>query len=131
MTRTIAPAVLTALAIIAAIIAADFTQPASAQSDEQSTGRIVARRLDDGRIEFGWQPRGDARVLPTQRYFPTDATVDRWLRSSPVEVNGAAIGRINAWLLDDGMIEFAFTPTDGERVLTNARYFPPSARPYH
>ena len=127
--RRAAVATLTALAAIAAIIAADLTPPASAQSEEETAGRIVARLLDDGRVEFGWQPTGGARVLPTQRYFPTDATVDRWLRSSPVEVNGAEIGRINARLLEDGRIEFAFTPTDRERILTDARYFPTSARP--
>ena len=118
---------LLALAAVAAIIAADFTTPAQAQSDE-TAGRIVARQLEDGRVEFGWQPTGGARVLPRQRYFPTDATVDRWLRSSPVEVDGAEIGRINARLLGDGRIEFAFTPTDGERIEPQARYFPAGAR---
>ena len=100
---------------------------ATAQNDEQ-TGRIVARLLDDGRVEFGWQPTGGARVLPRQRYFPADITHNRWLRSSPVEVGGAAIGRINARLRPDGRIEFAFTPTDRERILTDARYFPAGAR---
>ena len=148
MTRTArraSIAALTALAAIAAIIAADFTAPAAAQSEEETTGRIVARRLDDGRVEFGWQPTGGgfgreltpdgnaifryvARVLPAQRYFPTDATVDRWLRSSPVEFGEQAIGRIEARLLSDGRIEFAFTPTDGERIEPPARYFPADAR---
>ena len=126
--RRAAVAALTALAAVAAIIATDFAPPASAQSEE-GTGRIVARLLDDGRVEFGWQPAGGERVLPTQRYFPADITHDRWLRSSPVEVDNEAIGRIEARQLDDGRIEFAFTPTDGERILTDARYFPTSARP--
>ena len=124
--RMIALAVLAA-AIIAAIVALDLA-PVAAQSDDE-TGRIVARRLDDGRTEFGWQPAGGERVLPTQRYFPADAQVDRWLRSSPVEVGGAEIGRINARLRSDGRIEFAFTPTDGERIEPSARYFPVDARP--
>ena len=127
MTRSAAIAALTALATAIAIIAADLTPPASAQSNDETTGRIVARLLEDGRVEFGWQPTGGERVLPRQRYFPADATVDRWLRSSPVEVGGAEIGRINARLLSDGRIEFAFTPTDGERILTRSRYFPPNA----
>ena len=101
---------------------------AQAQSDEEQTGRIVARRLDDGRTEFGWQPAAGERVLPSARYFPTDAQIDRWLSSSPVEVGGAEIGRINARLRDDGRIEFAFTPTDGERIAPPARYFPTNAR---
>ena len=92
------------------------------------SGRIVARRLADGRTEFGWQPEGsDERVLPSSRYFPTNARVDRWLNSSPVEVNGIEVGRINARLRADGRIEFAFTPTDGERILPPGRYFPTSA----
>ena len=114
-------------AAFAAIIAADFST-AQAQNDDETAGRIVARLLDDGRVEFGWQPSGGERVLPRQRYFPADATVDRWLRSSPVEVGGAEIGRINARLLEDGRIEFAFTPTDGERIAPQARYFPAGAR---
>ena len=120
--------VLLALAAVAAIIAADFTTSAQAQSDDETSGRIAARLLEDGRVEFGWQPTGGERVLPRQRYFPTDATVDRWLRSSPVEVGGAELGRINARLLKDGRIEFAFTPTDGERITPQARYFPAGAR---
>ena len=116
-----------AIAVAVAIIAVLPAAPASAQSEE-SAGRIVAQRLEDGRVEFGWQPTGGSRVLPRQRYFPADITHNRWLRSSPVEVDGAAIGRINARQLSDGRIEFAFTPTDGERITPQARYFPTSAR---
>ena len=115
-----------AVAIIAGAVALDLPS-AAAQSDEQ-VGRIVARRLDDGRTEFGWQPSGGARVLPRARYFPAGAAIGRWLNSSPVEVEGVAIGRINARMLADGRIEFGFTPTDGERILPPSRYFPVDAR---
>ena len=115
------------MAALVAIIAADFST-AQAQSDDETTGRIVARLLDDGRVEFGWQPTGGEQVLPRQRYFPADPGHDRWLRSSPVEVGGVEIGRINARQLSDGRIEFAFTPTDGERIEPRARYFPADAR---
>ena len=115
---------------IATIIALDFPQNTRAQTDEEVAGRIVARRLDDGRVEFGWLPLGGrAFVLPTDRYVPSNATPDGWLNSSPVEVGGEEIGRINANLRGDGRIEFALTPTDGERILTEARYFPTHARP--
>ena len=124
--RTIALATL-AVAIVAATIALGLPS-AAAQGDDEQSGRIVARRLDDGRTEFGWQPANGERVLPRARYFPADAQVDRWLNSSPVEVRGAEIGRINARLRDDGRIEFAFTPTDGERIAPPARYFPADAR---
>ena len=93
-----------------------------------SAGRIVARRLADGRTEFGWQPaEGGQRVLPRSRYFPANAQADRWLRSSPIEVDGVELGRINARLLADGRIEFAFTPSGGERILPQSRYFPVGA----
>ena len=121
-----AAASLCALAAVAAIIGSDSGASISAQSDEQN-GHIVARRLDDGRTEFGWQTAGGKRVLPTKRYFPANVDHGRWLRSSSVEVDGKTIGRINARLADDGRIEFAFTPTGGERILPSLRYFPTDA----
>ena len=124
--RAVALAAL-AVAIVAGAVALDLPS-AAAQSDDEQTGRIVAQRLEDGRTEFGWQPAGGERILPRARYFPADAQVDRWLNSSPVEVDGVEIGRINARLRDDGRIEFAFTPTDGERIEPPARYFPVDAR---
>ena len=123
--RTVALAVL-AVAVIAAAVALDLPS-VSAQSDEQ-TGRIVARRLDDGRTEFAWQPSGGERVLPRLRYFPASVGHNRWLNSSPIEVDGEEIGRINVRLADDGRLEFAFTPPDGERIEPQARYFPAGAR---
>ena len=112
----------------AADVPAWLREPSAVPTAELGSGRIVARRLADGRTEFGWQPVASGeRVLPQQRYFPTDATVDRWLCSSPIEVNGVEIGRINARLLADGRIEFAFTPTGGERILPPSRYFPVEA----
>ena len=102
--------------------------PSYSMQPESTSGRIVARRLADGRTEFAWLPTGAAtRVLPSSRYFPTNARVDRWLNSSPVEVNDVEVGRINARLLADGRIEFAFTPSGGERILPPSRYFPTSA----
>ena len=126
--RTIALAVLAA-AIIAGAVALDLPS-AAAQSDDEQAGRIVARRLADDRIEFGWQPSGDAPVLPRARYFPADAPRDGvWLRSSPVEVDGVELGRINARLsYNGGQIEFAFRPINRERILPPLRYFPRNAR---
>ncbi len=98
-----------------------------AMTAEFPIGRIVARRLDDGQTEFGYQPQGRERVLPTQRHFPANAMVGRWLSSSPVIVDGEEVGVINAQLLADGRIEFAFTPTDGGRILPSSRYFPASS----
>ena len=51
--------------------------------------RITARRLADGRIEFGLQHRGAGgqwgeRLLPERRFFPAATGVGRWLVSSSV-----------------------------------------------
>ena len=76
-------------------------------------------------MEFGWRPTGATNdVLPERRFFPANTRLDRWLRSSPVEVNGVEIGRINARLKADGRIEFAFTSIRGQRIQPRDRYFP-------
>ena len=100
--------------------------PVAAAGTRGVTGQIIARRLADGRTEFGFQPTAGERALPSSRFFPTDARVGRWLNSSPVRVGGGEIGRISARRLADGRIEFAFTPTGEERVLPRSRYFPSS-----
>ena len=55
--------------------------------------RIVARRLADGRIEFGLQRRGTNtwgdRQLPRVRFFPTTTGANRWLVSSPLTLQPA------------------------------------------
>ena len=100
----------------------------AAQTVGMGSGRIAARRLADGRTEFGWQPSyGSGRALPRQRYVPADAGVDRWRRSGVIEVDGVALGRIEARLRADGRIEFAFTPSGGERILPSSRYLPVDA----
>ena len=100
----------------------------AAQTVGLGSGRIVARRLADGRTEFGWQPSyGSGRALPRQRYVPADAGVDRWRRSGVIEVDGVGLGRVEVRLQADGRIEFAFTPTGGERILPQSRYFPVDA----
>ena len=125
---TLAHRIAAVAALTVAIIAADIGASVSAQSDDEQAGRIVARRLADGRTEFGWQPTGGERILPRLRYFPANVDHQRWLNSSPIEVGSEEIGRINVRLADDGRIEFAFTPTDGERIEPSARYFPVDAR---
>ena len=54
--------------------------------------RIIARKLEDGRVEFGIQQRDDdgswgGRILPSRRFFPTTARVDRWLVSTALTVD--------------------------------------------
>jgi len=45
--------------------------------------RIVAQKLEDDRIEFALEHKGE-RILPRSRYFPANAPTGRWLRSSAV-----------------------------------------------
>ena len=100
--RSTRPAALLVRVTVAALLAVlgvgAVTAAASGQeseSGERTTSeaevRIVARLLDDGRTEFGLQQRRTdgswgERLLPDVRFFPTDATVGRWLRSSPLTV---------------------------------------------
>ena len=90
-------------------------------------GRILARRLGSGAVEFGFQPEGGELILPDRRFFPASARVDRWLLSSDVVSAGDVLGRITARLLADGRIEFGFTPAEGERILPRVRFFPATA----
>lgn len=110
--------------------------------------RIVARKLSDGRIEFGLQQQTDAttwgaRVLPSDRYFPTGAAVGEWLVSSPVALrvrgSGDASGedvrlRLTARLVGDGRVEFALQQRAddgawGDRRAPTRRFFPAGAKP--
>ena len=64
--------------------------------DDQNV-RIAARRLEDGRTEFGLQvnlndnldrPNWSEVLFPRSRFFPPDSEVDRWLSSSPLVLDG-------------------------------------------
>lgn len=68
-------------------------------SSDQRTGRIEARKLADGRIEFGYTLEGSERVLPSSRFFPPDAAVGRWLNSSTISaISGIRIDEGRGWV---------------------------------
>ena len=50
----------------------------------------------------------------------------RWRNTDPIEASGIKVARTKAQLCAGGRIEFAFMPTDGERILPPSRYFPMS-----
>ncbi len=102
----------------------DRERPRRPTSTSIQGGKIVARRLADGRIEFGFQPAYGARVLPRARFFPANARTGQWLTSSTMTLNGVAIGRISARRLADGRTEFTLLPEIGERVVPRVRFFP-------
>ena len=126
--------------VLAMLSAAVVSSPAAAQ-DTGIDVRIVARKRDSGKVEFGLQEqqsdgsRGE-RLLPTTRLFPTTATVGRWLVSSPLSLSVANTEesvRIVARRLADGRVEFALQPqladnSWGDRMLPSQRFFPTTAR---
>ena len=42
--------------------------------------------MDDGRIEFAFTPTDGERIEPPARYFPADARLGRWLRSTEITI---------------------------------------------
>ena len=123
----------------AAVIGAAAPGVSGQQSGETDhvVARIVARRHADQRIEFALQQQGvggswGQRVLPPQRFFPTTATVSRWLVSTPLELTDAVVARIVARRHADGRVEFALQQQGvggswGQRVLPPQRFFPTTA----
>ena len=95
----------------------------------QAAGRLAARRLTDGRVEFAFDPDRGEPVLPASRFLPPSAASGRWFNSSIVTTDdGREIGKISVRKLEDGRIEFGFLPTgSAERVLPRSRLFPASA----
>lgn len=49
-------------------------------------GRIRARRLADGRTEFGFISAAGLPITPRVRFFPSDAPVSSWLQSSAFDL---------------------------------------------
>jgi len=87
--------VVTFMAVVLAVGAVPAAAGAQDVAERETVEvRIVARRVADGRVEFGLQQvetgRGwGERLLPRQRFFPATASVGRWLVSTPVTVGRA------------------------------------------
>jgi hypothetical protein len=119
----------------------DSDQDDTAATSDGADVRIIARRLSNGKIEFGIEQRQSngswgGRQLPRARLFPVRPDVGRWLVSSPITVSVAPAGslaadvqvRVVARLIEDGRVEFGLQERDngswGERVLPRRKYFP-------
>ena len=127
------------VALLAVLSGAVVSTAAAAQEDsgsDSTTVRIVARKLESGRIESGLQQRqpdntwGD-RQLPRVRFFPTTATVGNWLASSTLDLPAGEV-RIVARKFESGRIEFGLQQrqpdnTWGDRQLPRVRFFPTTA----
>ncbi len=94
-----------AFLVIAGVVWQVASRDAAAQDGEAIRGRIALLRHGDNTVEFGFQPQDHPRILPERRWFPADATIGRWLSSSPVVQAGLELGRINARRLADGRID--------------------------
>ena len=129
-----------AASLVAVLGGAVVAVPVTAQditTGDDAEVRIVARRLESGRVEFGLQQRQadnswGNRQLPRVRFFPTTATVGRWLASSAI---GLPVGevRIVARRLESGRVEFGLQQRQadnswGNRQLPRVRFFPTTAR---
>ena len=113
-------AAIAAGALLAVIATAAVAAPAAAQDNQNdTTARIVARKINDGRIEFGLQvSQGTGSwsepQLPARRFFPANAQEGRWLTSSPLTLTSRATqtqtsrlsvgGAHWCWLKSDGTI---------------------------
>ena len=118
-----------------AVVGVVIPSPVGGQDNtaDSAVVRIVARELASGKVEFGLQQHQTDDswtdpLLPRARRFPTNATVGRWLVSSPVNLSVNDV-RIAARRLSDNRIEFGLQQlqTDdswGDRVLPARRFFP-------
>lgn len=87
--------------------------------------RIIARRAEDGRIEFGMRDPDGEDIFPRARYFPaTGPDHNRFLRSSEIDFGDGFTGRIVARRAPDGRVEFGFRVEGYEDIFPRARYFP-------
>ncbi len=86
--------------------------------------RIIARKLTDGRIEFGLRDATGTEQLPSPRLFPyRTAKLNTWYASGPVTVGALSDVRVIARKLADGRVEFALG-YQGEPWYPKSRFFP-------
>ena len=90
--------------------------------------RIIARRADDGRIEFGMRGPDGEDILPPARFFPDGGPGhSRWLRSTEIDFGDGFVGRIIArYVAEDGRTEFGFRVEGYDDIFPRARFFPAS-----
>ena len=84
--------------------------------------RIIARSLEDGRLEFGLELSGGEQVLPDVRHLAADAPAGQWLLSSDVEIDDISIGNVRTRRLADGRIEMGFQEANGKAITPDIRY---------
>ena len=85
------------IATLFTVVAGVSTALITSQTEWQSetSVQIAARRLDDGRVEFGLRQRVGADwselSLPSQRFLLADVPVDEWQLSDELSVTGTSV----------------------------------------
>ena len=80
--------------------------------------RLLARVLEDGRVEFGVDLSDGERALPSSRWLQADAPINAWRLTSPITANGVELGRVHARRLEGGLVQATYVPTGADRAST-------------
>ena len=93
-----------------------------------NASRLLARVLDDGRVEFAVDLSDGERALPSSRWLQADAPVNAWRLTSTITANGVELGRVHARRLEGGLVQATYVPTGADRAST-ARWIVPVDAP--
>ena len=106
---------------------------AQAEATEEATVRVSAKRLENGRTEYGLQVQSggvwrEDRLQPSSRLLPTNLIEGRLSYSREIELGSGHVVVISASLQESGQIEFGLHEVvasgRGERQLPDQRLFP-------
>ena len=102
-----------------------YEEPAASQEVSPPIRlRIIARLVEDGRIEHGVELDSGEQVLPWRRYLSAAAPAGEWLVSSDINVEGSPIGKITSLRLDDGRVRLDFLTASRSVITPDIRYLP-------
>ena len=102
-----------------------YQEPAASQDVSPPIRlRIIARLVEDGRIEHGVELDSGEQVLPSRRYLSVAAPIGEWLVSSDINVEGIPIGKITSLRLDDGRVRLDFLAASRSVITPEIRYLP-------
>ena len=113
--------------VLSRISAAWFTRDGSGAPPLGDTMevRIIARRAEDGNIQFAVQDANGTVHLPRRNEFPGEGpSHHRWLRSTPVSLGDWHSAVIIARRAEDGRVEFALKVSGYPEFFPRKRYFP-------
>ena len=86
--------------------------------------RIIARLVEEGRIEHGVELASGLQILPEGRFLAPDAQIGMWHTTEDVDLDGSSLGQIRARRLADGRVEVGFRNSEGDDVSPDIAYLP-------